>query len=525
MVAVNQNDLRVKNAQNLIHSLVGGSEASNSYLFVGRPSQWETDIAVPMVAREIVGDMSPPYPQNNIKDFYKIWNQMLFLKRLHKSDVMYMIPRITWTSGVTYDMYRHDYSKVIRSTSNAQNLYDALFYVINQNRDVYACLDNNGGSQSQVEPLNLTGEPFHLSDGYQWIKLFRVTDMDFRNRSTNNFIPICSNEVNTRPPGAINTVIIETPGNDFVKRPAGVADDVPYYYCNVNGDGRGAVARIQIELGRVNEIRIVRSGNGYSYGTLDFTPNNVYASLYDLDMEQNGLNPGGDSTFKCTVIISPPNGWGYNYTMQNLSVSEHAEHAKFELARQLGGTRVCVFSTLKHNLFNKGDVIKDTTFRQLGIIQDPIDLRTDTVSNETMSACFAMKVLKTLETDATQFIVGEMISQQINNDVLAKGQIVSVESDDSGIVVKYIQDPELHANDKGELHPFAGPNLIEGDTSNVNATIDLDYTGEINDLTFFEGLSNPEVRKYSGIMSYVQNISAVTRQETQTERVSLMVEY
>ena len=170
MVAVNQNDLRVKNAQNLIRSLQG-EIVSNSYMFIGRPSQWESDIAVPMVARDRVGDMSPPYPENNWKDYYDIWNQMLFMQRLGSTAAHYMIPRINWSSGVVFDMYRHDYSEVIRSTSNATNLYDAPFYVINQNRDVYVCLDNNNGSESLVEPLNTTDEPFYLSDGYQWMRI------------------------------------------------------------------------------------------------------------------------------------------------------------------------------------------------------------------------------------------------------------------------------------------------------------------------------------------------------------------
>ena len=92
--------------------------------------------------------------------------------------------------------------------------------------------------------------------------------------------------------------------------PRGVNNDIPYYYCNINGDGTGAVARVQVEGGKVDEVRVVRHGEGYTYATLDFVANRVYESLADLDNKENGLNPLGDGAFQTTVIIGPPGGWG-----------------------------------------------------------------------------------------------------------------------------------------------------------------------------------------------------------------------
>ena len=137
MVAVNQNDLRVKNASNFIKSL---TDNTSSYVFIGRGSQWESDISAPVVARQDMGDMSAPYPDNNWKDYYRTWNQMMSLKLIQSENIFTVIPKIQWTSGVVYDLYRHDYShSKPRSFSNASNLYDALFYVVNQNRFVYVC--------------------------------------------------------------------------------------------------------------------------------------------------------------------------------------------------------------------------------------------------------------------------------------------------------------------------------------------------------------------------------------------------
>ena len=53
-------------------------------------------------------------------------------------------------------------------------MYDSKFVVINQNNDVYICLDNNGNGQSTVGPQN-TNEPFYTSDGYQWLWMYGLT--------------------------------------------------------------------------------------------------------------------------------------------------------------------------------------------------------------------------------------------------------------------------------------------------------------------------------------------------------------
>ena len=76
------------------------------------------------------------------------------------SDVAFVAPRRNWISGTVYDIYRHDYGERIISTSTQQsansvfNLYDANFYVMNSERNVYKCLDNNNNDSagSTVEP-------------------------------------------------------------------------------------------------------------------------------------------------------------------------------------------------------------------------------------------------------------------------------------------------------------------------------------------------------------------------------------
>ena len=173
---------------------------------------------------------------------------------------------------------------------------------------------------------------------------------EFTNYKTENFIPITTTNSVNRPAGEINTAIIVNPGNAYTESPAGATNQLPYYYTKVIGDGSGAVARIQVTTGSITEIRIVRGGSDYTFARIRFSDGNTYASIGDLDLGINPLNPLGDGTFEAQVILPPVGGWGT------------------DLVRELGGTRVGIFTNL---LFDEVDFFTDVTFRRIGLVQNP----------------------------------------------------------------------------------------------------------------------------------------------------------
>lgn len=533
MASVNTNDLRVRNSKNLIDSFV----SDESYVFIGKSTQWDSDITIPMVPRKDAADNSPPYPENNDKDFYTIWDQMLSLKKIDVNKVYYMLPRISWTSGVVYDYYRNDYTPQNKSHSNSSNLFDSVFYVVNQERNLYICLDNNKNSQSLVEPMSTGDLPFHTSDGYQWLRLYTISSYTMMNYSTNNLIPIEDNKVNDVTFGEVHTVIVNSQGNDYTTSPTGYTNQVPYYFCNIVGDGRGAVARVYVDSGKITKVRVERYGTGYTKATVDFVPNRVYTSLIDLDNKQNGVNPLGDGTFVATVITGPRGGWGCpthsNVTpmMSRSTIEENTRDCRFKLARQLGGTRVCVFSDLR---YDQSDFIKGTQFRQIGIVQDILGHRRSNALNvltspETLSAVHAVKVLRP-RGKRSEFYVGETITQEVpdktNPEVLheAKGTVVGWTVTPYYNIIRYIQDNEKHTDD-GTLYRFSGSLNIKGDTSESDTFPDDTFSGELDGLTFASGFALPEVIPYSGSITYITNLPPVQRDDTQTERISLLISY
>lgn len=497
-------DFRVQNAKNFIESLYGDEGKNASYVFIGKPTPWEDE-------------NRPPQPINNLVEFFDAYQQMLSARRIQGNECFPMIRRITWRSGTTYDMYRHDYTVQNQAFSGAIDLEDAIYYALNRNNDLYVCLFNNNNIPSIVEPQNENFEPFFTSDGYQWLKLFNIRTQVLEDFSTLNYLPVTTDGANidsqARTDGEITTIVIDNRGDGYTVRPGGTPNEVPAYYCRINGDGQGAVASVRVtppsvtnpEIGQgVGAVRVVRGGSGYTYASLDFTAGRVYASLEELDENINGLDPRGDGTFQTTVIINPQNGWG------------------FDIGRQLGATTAGVFSSFNYNLT---DFFPDTTFRQIGILQNP-DTNDGIAENpNTLSGVFAYKVTE-IE-GQPDFVIGENIFQQQFNEETqttntAMGRLVGW--DEGEKIIRYIQIPSEHVDSDGQLYQFNSSTFIQGQTSRkiVEPTF---YTGSLAGLVFENGFADTEIKRYSGNLLYISNISPVQRQPTQTERISLLIQF
>ena len=497
MSTINPNDLRIKNAKNFASTLTAGA-----YVFVGRPIGWdEAPVQNSGIGPLYSGtDNAPPTPTNSLREFNSVHDEMISLNRIEASEVYHMIPRVKWSSGTVYDIYRHDYSLTNKSYTGASNLYNAVFFAINQNNDVFVCLDNNKNSQSTVEPQNTGNEPFYTSDGYQWLRIYSLTTNELFDYGTNNYMPIVTAETVITTDGAVYTAIVEVPGNNYTGSPSGVVNNLPFYYCRIIGDGTGAAARVFVANGSVTKIEVVRNGSGYTYGTVEFKANKVYQSLGDLDAEANGLNPLGDGTFSATVIPQPPGGWGT------------------DIARELGGTRIGVFSSLNYNLYY---YTQASTFRQVGILQDA----TFTDGNPTVATAY--KSIKVTDLGGPEnYVVGETIKQVYMVDgaeQTAYGTVVGWDATDD--VIRYIQDPEFHSDTDNNLREFDGAAYIQGESSGKITEPNLAFSGTSTDVVFVGGYASPTLTPYTGYVSYLTNISPVLRTTTQTERIRLIIGY
>ena len=159
MPAIITNKFRIHNQEQFVESF---SEASPNvyYMGIGRPQAWATSTRGDSRTQYEGTDASPLTPIDSVSQEYHVFDDLLAAKKVTSSDVSVVIPRRNWTTGTVYDYYRHDYghyvtgstSSVVTADSGATALYDATFYVLTDDNNVYKCLNNNGGVASTVKP-------------------------------------------------------------------------------------------------------------------------------------------------------------------------------------------------------------------------------------------------------------------------------------------------------------------------------------------------------------------------------------
>ena len=164
MPAIITKDFRIQNARQFEESF--GEAADTYYLAIGRPQAFANDQAF-----NDGTDTSPPTPVDSVGSVdYYVYDDLMSAKKITSSDVS------NWTTGTTYDYYRHDYGEInsagntITSNSGASTIFDANFYVMNSTFDIYKVIDNDGNTASTTEPTgNKSTSVFSTADGYKCI--------------------------------------------------------------------------------------------------------------------------------------------------------------------------------------------------------------------------------------------------------------------------------------------------------------------------------------------------------------------
>jgi len=516
MAAIITDQIRILNAKNFVS---GVTTSDNSYYaFVGLPNP--TDI-------QSDWDDDPPSPIDNFNETNDTWDTMIALKKITSEDIKLVIKKITWNSGTTYDYYRHDYSiSNIPSNANGTSLYSANYYAINSDYRVYICLDNGTnpeniyGRPSLDEPTFTDLEPRAAGtsgDGYIWKYLYTIKPSDLIKFDSTEFMPVPLNWETSNDhaavrdnavDGSIKTVIIRNRGVGL-----GTANRT-YTRVPIKGDGSGAECTIVINNDQqVDSVTISNPGKDYSFGTVDLVAGNV---------------PTGTATPNLEVIMSPPGG-----------------HGK-DIYRELGAKNALLYSRIENDDENP-DFITGNQVSRIGIVKNPKAYNsTSNLSLSKASAVYAMRLVGTGYSSAT-FTADSTITQTVGTGVTAIGRVISY--DQVTGVLKYWQDRTLAGfNTVGtaqtnpqygyELTRFStsvsgnGSFSIVGTTSGLS--ISTTFSGlstTLNNRTYYlgqsftNGLSNPEVKKYSGDIIYIDNRPAITRSSNQKEDIKIILQF
>ena len=489
MAAIITENFRRHNAEQFFESFSEAS-ASTYYLFIGKSS--------PFTSSTSGGDdVSPPVPQDDVvTEFYK-WDSMLAAKLISSSDVSYVIPRRNWTNGTTYDMYEHDVSSSNTTSSGASNLYDGTFFFMTSEYRIYKVLDNNGGTAySGSEPDFETTSPVKLG-GYTLQYMYKLTTSQVQKFVTSDFIPVVTDS-------GVQTAAVDG-SLDVVRVTAGSGYTDGTYYTPVDGDGSSGVIRIVVSGGAISAFnidtgtRVEVAGSGYTFATLDLT--DVYEEVGLTTATTLGAGTGG----AVNVVISPKGGHGYD------AVSE------------LGGHYVMM--NVKLEQAEGDDVTVANDFREVGIVKDPYNFGTTTISSastrrQTYAVLFA-------SSPSVDFDVDEKITQSTTGAV---GRVVEWDSTNNILYFMQEQWANYGIDSNGNQIRFSGANTISGATSTAAATPSANASDTVTlaggtTLTFTNGFANPELEPNSGKMIYIENRRPISRASDQTEDIKIVVEF
>jgi hypothetical protein len=515
MSAIKTDQLRIQEAKKFVDAAISGQDVY--YTFIGLPNAINNDEN---------WDLSPPAPKDSFNDENSYWDTMLALKRVAPSGIRQVVKKVTWTSGTTYDMYRHDITRTNTSKpSGATNLYSANYFVVNEDYRVYICLfngmdpENPNGRPSLSQPTFTDLEPRRAGesgDGYIWKYLYTIKPSDIIKFESSNYIPVPNDwETNSEYSAVRNNATISGQLKivTIVNRGVSVGNpNTTYVRVPIKGDGSGAEATIITNNdSKIDSVTITKGGSDYTYGTVDLVAGGIQVS---------------NTSPVFNVIIPPKGGHGY------------------DIFRELGAKKVVLYTRFENDSLNPDFIIGNQVAR-VGVVKNPLTPTSSAkLTTDRVSALYAIKVVGSNLTAST-FPSDAIFTQTVGLGLTAVGRVASF--DYTNNVLRYWQDRSLVGfNTDGSLNqnPTYGYTLNRFTSSpatsgSINLTcgnnvvpIDVSFTGDYNAINnsylgqyFTNGLSSPEVKKYSGDIIHVENRASYTRSINQKEDIKVNLQF
>ena len=472
--------------------------ASKYYVFIGKSQPWTSEGAA--------SDSLPPAPVDSVAPESYYWDDMLASKLI--SSKSFVIPRRDWSATSTFDMYRHDVSSSATSSSGATNLYDSSFYFKTSAHNVYKVLFNGDNAQTGAsaiggtEPTGTGPAPFfHTGTGYFLKYMYTMSASDVQNFLTTDFMPV---KVNANPADSNNIrgvfVFLVTSGGSYANVPDGT------YYTKLKGDGSGAIARLVVQSNTITSFGSTTSqmqnfGSGYSFASFDLSGSNIFSNITattPIDDSAGVLTAWNNGTAaSITPIIDPAGSHGSN-DVEELGGHFVMLQAKFEPA--------------------DADATQVNDFRRVGIVKNP-EVSGGGSAFTASTARNTNAVL--LATGSGNYQVDEVITQNGTN---ASGRVV--EWDSANKILYYVQEKyaTYGLDTNSNLTLFSGTGTIQGGTSSVTYT-PSSSSSTVNNVVFSSGYANPEMKRDTGEIIYVENRRPISRASDQTEDIKVVVEF
>tara|TARA_B100001175_G_scaffold63574_2_gene51726 strand:+ start:5773 stop:7308 length:1536 start_codon:yes stop_codon:yes gene_type:complete len=511
MPAVITDQIRVLNATNFVSGI--NTSTNSYYVFIGLPnatavaSDWNTNT---------------PAPIDNFDEHDSIYDTLISAKKITSTDVLRVIKKITWSTGTIYEMYRQDYSiNKLSPQTSATALYNTNFYVMNSDFRVYECIYNGAapsnsgaGVISLEEPTHTDLQPRLESDGYIWKYLYTIKPSDIIKFDSADYIPVpadwgsntdVADVRNAAVDGRIETIVIEDVTSASYQF-NGTKNGVP-----IRGDGSDGLASVTFINGKPSAVQVTDGGTGYSFATLDL----------------DDVVTGSGASF--SVIIPPPGGHGA------------------DIYRELGANKILIYSRIENSDVTNPDFPTGNQFARIGIIENPqVHGSTNLLTSSSASGVYGLRLAGAATTSMVVSADGD-VTQTVGVGSTAIGKIIGYDSVTK--VLQYWQDRSVATNDTSgnkptygyklnrfQANPTGGSNnvIVKTTTGTETLSIDTAFTGvstTVNARTYYfgqtynSGLANPEIKKYSGNLIYIDHRPEVTRATNQREDIKIILEF
>ena len=488
MPAIITDRFRIHNSEQF-HEAFSEASGNTMYLGIGRPQAFAVSTRGDARTNNEGSDISPLTPADNLNAQHFPFDDMLASKKIPTTDVTFAIPRRNWVTGTTYDTYRHDYGEyatggttAITSNSGASTLFDATFYVLTTARNVYKCLDNNGGATSTVEPTGTSTNILVLGDGYKWKYMYTLTAAQQSNFLSTDFMAVATDATisSAAVDGAINIIKIKSVGTGGTD---GTHTSVP-----IRGDGSGGTCTVTIASGIVSAVTVTAAGTGYTFATIRVA-----------DINTAGGGALVDAELDC--IIEPKGGHGFN------------------AIKEMGGFFVMVNVNLEGaETGSSGDFTTANDFRKILLVRDPF-------SGGSAATGTTLRGVKVVRFAASPTPGNFQVDEEINQSSTgAVGKVVEWDSTNRLLYYMQTRFNDEGADSNGNGTALSGANVITGTTSSATGTPGT-ASETVDSVVLTGGYAAAEIDADTGDVIYIEQRVPITRASDQTENIKLIIEF
>lgn len=260
------------------------NQRARYYYFLGGIESWG------------VPDLDPHLPfVETSKNERMLRSNIAAVKRITPGEVSLVVAAAGWESGLVFEQW-----------DDARDMSELSFFVVNDEYQVFKCLDNSNNSVSTVKPSGVSIDPFRTSDGYLWKYLYTIPAAKRHRFVALGYIPVqraLSDSFYNN--GSINSVVVKNGGSGYA--------DAQLTTVQVSGQttGAGATARVaSVDVtGKILSVDVTSKGANYIGANVKALGGGIDADLVPVLGTVDSISlaaSGSGYQSSDTIVISAP---------------------------------------------------------------------------------------------------------------------------------------------------------------------------------------------------------------------------